>query len=110
MPTQALIAILDSVVPLGYDFVYLRMDFRNRCNVGYAFVNFVDPTALWVFAATKMNTKWMIFSSEKVLQLSFANVQGKEAVSLRPYILTARHLIDRCADVAFLAGGGGDSS
>ncbi|KAL7413688.1 hypothetical protein BDY24DRAFT_48422 [Mrakia frigida] len=76
----ALISILDSVVPLGYDFVYLRMDFQNRCNVGYAFVNFSSVEALWTFAAYKMNTKWMIFSSEKVLQLSFANVQGKDAL------------------------------
>jgi len=45
---QALISILDSVVPLAYDFVYLRMDFANRCNgepVGLAFEPFDHPSS-----------------------------------------------------------------
>ncbi|EJU04075.1 hypothetical protein DACRYDRAFT_76394 [Dacryopinax primogenitus] len=80
MTDKHLMAFIDTVTPKSYSFLYLRMDFENHCNVGYAFVNFMDVDSLLRFAETKLGKKWGMFNSEKVLNMSYANYQGKEAL------------------------------
>ncbi|KAF8897027.1 RNA recognition motif 2-domain-containing protein [Gymnopilus junonius] len=71
---------IGKVCPRRIDFLYLRMDFKNGCNVGYAFVNFISVQDLLHFAKERLGAKWNMFASEKVLQMSYANYQGKEAL------------------------------
>ncbi|KAF8210372.1 hypothetical protein K438DRAFT_153231 [Mycena galopus ATCC 62051] len=80
MSDKDLMAYIGSVCVRKIDFLYLRMDFQNGCNVGYAFVNFITVQDLLHFAKAKLGEKWNMFSSEKVLQMSYANYQGKEAL------------------------------
>ncbi|WBW73830.1 RNA-binding protein involved in meiosis Mei2 [Schizosaccharomyces osmophilus] len=61
-----------------YDFLYLRIDFVNKCNVGYAFINFIDPEAIVTFGKARVGTQWNVFHSEKICDISYANIQGKE--------------------------------
>ncbi len=63
-----------------YDFFYLRMDFKNKCNVGYAFINFVSPIALGSFAQRVRGHKWPQFNSEKIIGTCFADLQGIDAL------------------------------
>jgi hypothetical protein len=63
-----------------YDFFYLRMDFKNKCNVGYAFINFLTPVGLGTFAELVQNKRWDHFNSEKVIATCFADIQGTEAL------------------------------
>lgn len=56
-----------------YDFMYLRIDFANNCNVGYAFINFVDPMAIVDFAEMRAGRRWNVFQSEKVAEISYAS-------------------------------------
>ncbi|GMK59566.1 hypothetical protein CspeluHIS016_0801720 [Cutaneotrichosporon spelunceum] len=77
---QELVDILNQVVPGHFDFVYLRFDFHNHCNVGYAFVNFTSTGALLEFYRARVGKRWNLFSSEKVLQVGYANIQGKVAL------------------------------
>jgi len=58
----------------------IDLSFHTGCNVGYAFVNFITVQDLLFFAKKKLGEKWNMFSSEKVLQMSYANYQGKEAL------------------------------
>lgn len=59
-----------------YDFFYLRMDFKNRCNVGYAFINFVDNEAVLSFYERINGYRWCNFSSHKIAELTYASIQG----------------------------------
>ncbi|OBZ67253.1 Meiosis protein mei2 [Grifola frondosa] len=79
MSDKDLLAFINKVCPRRIDFMYLRMDFQNGCNVGYAFVNFISVQDLLHFAKTQLGVKWNMYSSEKVLQMCYATYQGKEA-------------------------------
>ncbi|KAI0031216.1 RNA recognition motif 2-domain-containing protein [Vararia minispora EC-137] len=80
MTDRDLLAFIERVVSRRIDFFYLRMDFQNGCNVGYAFVNFITIDDLLAFARARLGVKWNMYSSEKILQMSYATYQGKEAL------------------------------
>jgi hypothetical protein len=66
-----------------YDFFYLPIDFKNKCNVGYAFINFVDSSDVSRFFEEFNDQRWRNFNSEKVCALSYARIQGKAAMISR---------------------------
>jgi hypothetical protein len=77
---QMLIEFLNDTHKGRYDFIYLRMDFKNKCNVGYAFINFVSPLDILSFANRMLGRRWPKFNSEKVCALAYARIQGKSAL------------------------------
>ncbi|PMD43807.1 hypothetical protein L207DRAFT_631842 [Hyaloscypha variabilis F] len=63
-----------------YDFMYLRIDFSNECNVGYAFINFVDPLDIISFVELRSGQKWEDFRSDKRAEVSYATIQGRDCL------------------------------
>ncbi|KAF4336235.1 meiosis mei2 [Fusarium beomiforme] len=63
-----------------YDFMYLRIDFANDCNVGYAFINFVKAEYIIDFFQARANKRWNCFKSDKVAEISYATIQGKDCL------------------------------
>jgi len=61
------------------DFFYLPIDFKNKCNRGYAFVNFVDVEDIVSFFNRYNGQRWNVFNSEKICVIMYARIQGKEA-------------------------------
>lgn len=64
------------------DFIYLPIDFKNKCNVGYAFVNFRTAEACARFGAEyhhcNSRDKLPGYNSKKVCEVSEARFQGCE--------------------------------
>ncbi|KAK6922317.1 RNA recognition motif domain [Dillenia turbinata] len=64
----------------SYDFVYLPIDFNNKCNVGYGFVNMTSPEAtLRLYKAFHLQ-HWEVFNSRKICEVTYARLQGLEAL------------------------------
>jgi len=61
-----------------YDLFYLPIDYLNSCNLGFAFINFVDPMHIIQFFETFRGKKWKRFNSEKICELAYAKFQGKK--------------------------------
>ncbi|KKK25067.1 meiosis protein [Aspergillus rambellii] len=73
-------AIVDETSHGKYDFMYLRIDFANNCNVGYAFINFEDPIDIIDFVKARAGRTWNCFNSDKVAEVSYATIQGKDCL------------------------------
>ncbi|OJJ84919.1 putative meiosis protein MEI2 [Aspergillus glaucus CBS 516.65] len=73
-------SIIDETSYGKYDFMYLRIDFANNCNVGYAFINFEDPIDIIDFVNARAGRSWNCFNSDKVAEVSYATIQGKDCL------------------------------
>ena len=63
-----------------YDFFYLPIDFNNKCNVGYAFINFKNSGSMIKFYERYEGKTWPHFKSSKICAISYARLQGREAM------------------------------
>ncbi|KAJ9612200.1 hypothetical protein H2200_003797 [Cladophialophora chaetospira] len=72
--------LLDTTSRGRYDFMYLRIDFANNCNVGYAFVNFIDAQSVIPFVLARAGKRWNCFNSDKVAEVSYATIQGRDCL------------------------------
>ncbi|GKC52974.1 protein terminal ear1, partial [Tanacetum coccineum] len=71
----------DDNEPLSaYDFVYLPIDFVNKCNVGYGFVNMTSPEATRRLYKAFHHQNWEVFNSKKICEVSYARLQGLDAL------------------------------
>ena len=61
-----------------YDLFYLPIDYGNKCNLGFAFINFVDSFHIINFYDLYRGKKWKRFNSEKTCELLYAKIQGKK--------------------------------
>lgn len=55
-----------------FDFLYLPVDFRNQCNVGYCFVNMTGPEGVVRLYEALHNRRWARFNSDKICLICFA--------------------------------------
>ena len=75
---ELMLETIDAEFEGTYDFFYLPIDFKNNCNVGYAFINFKKLEYIKPFFERFNNKKWAKFNSEKICDIKYARIQGKE--------------------------------
>jgi len=89
----------------AFDFFYLPIDFKNKCNVGYAFINFVDPKSIISFYEEFNNKKWEKFNSEKVCEIAYARLQGKNALIIHFQNSSLMTEDEKCRPILFFSDG-----
>lgn len=77
---KMLLSTMDERFKGQYDFFYLPIDFKNKCNVGYAFINFIKYDSIAQFYTEYNGKKWEKFNSDKVCVITYARIQGKGAL------------------------------
>lgn len=103
--SKMLLAAIDESHKGTYDFIYLPIDFKNKCNVGYAFINMTNPQHIIPFYQTFNGKKWEKFNSEKVASLAYARIQGKTALIAHFQNSSLMNEDKRCRPILFHSDG-----
>ncbi|KAK1319069.1 Protein MEI2-like 4 [Acorus calamus] len=103
--SKMLLAAIDEHHRGTYDFIYLPIDFKNKCNVGYAFINMIDPQQIIPFYKAFNGKKWEKFNSEKVASLAYARIQGKAALIAHFQNSSLMNEDKRCRPILFHSDG-----
>ncbi|KAI5569604.1 hypothetical protein BDE02_12G087600 [Populus trichocarpa] len=103
--SKMLLAAIDDQCRGTYDFIYLPIDFKNKCNVGYAFINMIDPQQIIPFHKAFNGKKWEKFNSEKVASLAYARIQGKAALIAHFQNSSLMNEDKRCRPILFHTDG-----
>ncbi|KAK7316863.1 hypothetical protein RJT34_00626 [Clitoria ternatea] len=103
--SKMLLAAIDEQCRGTYDFLYLPIDFKNKCNVGYAFINMIDPGQIIPFHKAFNGKKWEKFNSEKVAVLAYARIQGKSALIAHFQNSSLMNEDKRCRPILFHTDG-----
>ncbi|CAK9171910.1 unnamed protein product [Ilex paraguariensis] len=103
--SKMLLAAIDERHRGTYDFFYLPIDFKNKCNVGYAFINMIDPPLIIPFYQAFNGKKWEKFNSEKVASLAYARIQGKAALIAHFQNSSLMNEDKRCRPILFHTDG-----
>lgn len=103
--SKMLLAAIDERHKGTYDFIYLPIDFKNKCNVGYAFINMTDPSQIVPFYQSFNGKKWEKFNSEKVASLAYARIQGKAALIAHFQNSSLMNEDKRCRPILFNTDG-----
>ncbi|XP_022148893.1 protein MEI2-like 4 isoform X1 [Momordica charantia] len=103
--SKMLLAAIDERHRGTYDFIYLPIDFKNKCNVGYAFINMTDPSLIIPFYEAFNGKKWEKFNSEKVASLAYARIQGKAALIAHFQNSSLMNEDKRCRPILFNTDG-----
>lgn len=61
-----------------YDYIYLPIDPKNKCNCGYAFINLVHPVIILSLYKEFNGRSWSNFNSEKICELTYGRLQGRD--------------------------------
>mmetsp|Transcript_35597 Transcript_35597/g.100749 ORF Transcript_35597/g.100749 Transcript_35597/m.100749 type:complete len:1014 (-) Transcript_35597:492-3533(-) len=102
---KMLLSTIDEFLSRSYDFFYLPIDFKNKCNMGYAFINMVAPRYILPLVERLNNRKWEKFNSEKVASISYARIQGKVALVNHFQNSSLMHEDKHCRPIIFASDG-----
>jgi protein phosphatase 1 regulatory subunit 42 len=102
---KMLLALVEERFRGMFDFFYLPIDFKNKCNVGYAFINMVRPEYIIPLVEELHGKKWPKFNSEKICHIAYGRIQGKAALVQHFQNSSLLHEDKRCRPILFHSNG-----